>query len=176
MIDSVFVNPRVVIVLSVAAVAAICDVRTRRIPNMLTFGAAAAALAAGAAQGGASGALQALAGWALGAALFFPIFALGGMGAGDVKLLAALAAWLGPGDAIPLALFSSMAGGACALGVAVAHGYLRRALKNVWLMLMHWRVAGLGPVPGLTLQDGRAPRVAYAIPIAVGVMCTVWRH
>ena len=92
------------------------------------------------------------------------------------KLLAALAAWLGPGDAIPLALFSSMAGGACALVVALAHGYLRRAVRNVWLMLMHWRVAGLGPVPGLTLQDGRAPRVAYAIPIAVGVMCTLWRN
>ena len=47
----------------------------------------------------------------LGVALFFPFFALGGMGAGDVKLLAALAAWLGPIDAVYMAIFTAMAGG-----------------------------------------------------------------
>ena len=47
--------------------------------------------------------------WVLGAALFFPFFALGGMGAGDVKLLAALAAWLGPADAVYLAMFAAIA-------------------------------------------------------------------
>jgi hypothetical protein len=41
-------------------------------------------------------------------------------------------------------------------------------------MLMHWRVAGLRPVPGLTLRDGHAPRLAYAVPIALGVLCTLW--
>jgi prepilin peptidase CpaA len=96
------------------------------------------------------------------------------MGAGDVKLVAALGAWLGPVKVIWLAIFTSMAGGAIALVVSLSHGYLRQAMANVWLMLMHWRVAGPTPVAGLTLQDSRAPRLAYAIPIAIGVMCTLW--
>ena len=91
------------------------------------------------------------------------------------RTLAALGAWLGPAEAVWLAIFSSMAGGALALIVALYHGYLRQAGANVWVMLMHWRMAGLRPVPGLTLRDARAPRLAYAVPIAVGVVCTLWR-
>ena len=44
------------------------------------------------------------------------------------------------------------------------------------LMLMHWRTQGLGPVPGLTLKDTSSPRLAYAIPITIGVLCTLWRR
>ena len=167
---------RTLAVLLVASTAVVFDVRTRRIPNLLNFGAAAAALVFAFVAAGVSGATTAAAAWLLGAALFFPIFALGGMGAGDVKLLAALAAWLGPMDAVYLALFTSMAGGVAAVALAVGRGYLRQAFSNMWLMLMHWRVAGPRPVPGLTLRDGRAPRLAYAIPIAMGALCTLWRH
>lgn len=167
---------RTLAVLVVASMAVVFDVRTRRIPNLLNFGAAAAALVFAFVAAGLPGAGTAAAAWLLGAALFFPVFALGGMGAGDVKLLAALAAWLGPMDAVYLALFTSMAGGVAALALAVGRGYLRQAFSNMWLMLMHWRVAGPGPVPGLTLRDGRAPRLAYAIPIAMGALCTLWRH
>jgi len=167
---------RTLAVLAVASTAVVFDVRTRRIPNLLNFGAAAAALVFAFVEAGVSGATTAAAAWLLGAALFFPVFALGGMGAGDVKLLAALAAWLGPMDAVYLALFTSMAGGVAAMALAVGRGYARQAFSNMWLMLMHWRVAGPRPVPGLTLSDGRAPRLAYAIPIAMGALCTLWRH
>jgi prepilin peptidase CpaA len=167
---------RTVAVLVCAALAVVSDVRTRRIPNVLTFGAAAAAIGFTALESGLSGTLTPLFAWLVGAALFFPIFALGGMGAGDVKLLAALAAWLGPVDAVYLAFFAAITGGVIGVGVAVLHGYARQALANIWLMLMHWRVVGPQPVPGLTLRDGRAPRLAYAIPIAVGALCTLWRH
>jgi prepilin peptidase CpaA len=165
-----------VAVLVIAALAVASDVRTRRIPNLLTFGAAAAALGFSVIEGGVNGTMTALLAWFVGAALFFPFFALGGMGAGDVKLLAALAAWLGPADAVYLAAFAAIAGGAIAVVVALLHGYTRQAISNIWLMLMHWRLVGPKPVPGLTLRDGRAPRLAYAIPIAVGVLCTLCRH
>ena len=152
------------------------DVRTRRIPNWLTFGAALTALAYGAFDTGLPGVGTAAAGWIAGAALFFPFFALGGMGAGDVKLLAALAAWLGPSESVWLAIFAAMAGGVLGLAVALSRGYLRTAISNLWLMVMHWRTQGLGPVPGLTLKDGSSPRLAYAIPITIGVLCTLWRR
>jgi prepilin peptidase CpaA len=162
--------------LLIAAVAMLWDVRTRRIPNALTLGAAALGLGYGLFAGGAWGLLGAGAGWLVAAVLFFPFFALGGMGAGDVKLLAALGAWFGPAGAVWLAIYTAIAGGAMGAAVALYHGYLRQALVNVWLMLMHWRVAGPQPVAGLTLRDSTAPRLAYAIPIAVGVMCTLWQR
>jgi prepilin peptidase CpaA len=126
--------------------------------------------------GGPSGLGIAAAGWLAGAALFFPFFALGGMGAGDVKLLAALAAWLGPAESVWLAMFAAAAGGVLGLVVALARGYLRAAVSNLWLMLMHWRTQGIGPVPGVTLKDSKSPRLAYAIPITIGVVCTLWRR
>jgi prepilin peptidase CpaA len=167
---------RAAVVLVVALVAVAFDLRTRRIPNWLTLGAAAAAVLVGMTTGGWGGVWPAALGWLVGALLFFPFFALGGMGAGDVKLLAALAAWLGPLEAVWLAIFASIAGGVVAVFVSLLHGYLRDAFRNVWLMVMHWRVAGPTPVPGLTLRDSRAPRLAYAIPIAIGLVCTLWRR
>ena len=145
-------------------------------PNLLTFGAAISGGAVRVVNGGLPGTDDRSSAWVLGVALFLPFFALGGMGAGDVKLLAALAAWLGPADAVYLAIFTAMAGGVIGLGVTLLRGYTRQAFSNIWLMLMHWRVVGPKPVPGLTLSDGRAPRLAYAIPIAVGALCTLWRH
>jgi prepilin peptidase CpaA len=171
-----FLDVRGAVVLVVALIAVIFDVRTRRIPNWLTFGGAAAALVYGAFDGGLPGVATSAAGWLAGAALFFPLFALRGMGAGDVKLLAALAAWLGPAESVWLAIFAAAAGGVLGLVVALAQGYLRTALSNLWLMLMHWRTQGLGPVPGLTLADASSPRLAYAIPITIGVVCTLWRR
>lgn len=167
---------REIVVLAVALVAVVFDVRSRRIPNWLTFGASAAALAYASFDAGLPGVGIAAAGWLAGAALFFPFFALGGMGAGDVKLLAALAAWLGPSESVWLAMFAAAAGGVLGVFVALARGYLRTAISNVWMMLMHWRLQGLGPVPGLTLKDTSSPRLAYAIPITIGVLCTLWRR
>src|SRR6476646_5782070 len=137
------------IVVGVAMVAVICDVRTRRIPNWLTFGATLGAVAYGAVTSGLSGAGVALGGWLVGAALLFPFFALGGMGAGDVKLVAAIAAWLGPFESVWLAIYASIAGGVIAVVVALFTGYLRTAFSNLYVMFMHWRVQGVSPVPGL---------------------------
>jgi prepilin peptidase CpaA len=171
-----FVDFRVAALLTVALTAAVYDVRSRRIPNALTFGSAGAAFVYALATGGGGSLGFAAAGWLAGAALFFPFFALGGMGAGDVKLIAALGAWLGPAEAVWLAMFSAIAGGVAALVVALTHGYLRKALENIKLMVMQWRLFGIRAVEGLTLQDSRAPRLAYAIPIMIGTVWTLWRR
>jgi prepilin peptidase CpaA len=160
--------------LSIASLACAFDLRTRRIPNWLTFGAAGAALVFHFVTSGASGVALSIGGWATGAALLLLPYALGGMGAGDVKLVGALGAWLGPGETFWLAMYTGIAGGAMALIVSALHGYLRRAWSNVWLLLAHWRVTGLRPFPELTLATSSGPRLAYAAPILVGTIVTLW--
>ena len=162
------------VVVGVGLAACVTDLRSRRIPNVLTFGAAAAALVYGAVVGGWWGLAIAALGWVIGAAAFFVPFALGGLGAGDVKLLAAIGAWLGPAGAFWLALYTGVAGGVMALVVALGSGYLRRALSNVSLLLMHWRVAGMRPLTEVSLEGSKGPRLAYALPIFAGLVATLW--
>jgi len=161
-------------VLCVATAACISDVRTRRIPNALTFGAAAVALVYGLVGGGLPGLGTAAGGWLVGCGLFLPFFLLGGMGAGDVKLLAALGAWLGPYMTVWAALYAGVAGGPLALGAALLKGRLRQSFTNLWCLLMFWRVGGIRPMPGLTLRTAQSPRLPYALPIAAGAAVALW--
>jgi len=162
------------VIVGVVALAVGFDLATRRIPNILTFGAALAALLFHGYFSGVSGIGFALAGWLCGAAIFFPVFALGGMGAGDVKLLGAVGAWLGAGSVVWVGLFSGVAGGILGLVVALAYGYLSQALTNLAGLITYWRVMGPRPAPDLTLTTHRGPRLAFAVPIFAGLMVTLW--
>jgi prepilin peptidase CpaA len=160
--------------LTVSLLACVCDVARHRIPNTLTGPAALLGLVLCFAAGGVHGALLGLAGIAVGLIVFFPLFALGGMGAGDVKLLAALGAFLGPAAVAWTALYAAMAGGVMAVVVGFAHGYLRTAVSNTWTLLGFWRVAGLQPLAGMTLATSKSPRLPYALPITAGLLMTLW--
>jgi len=162
------------VALVVALAGCVTDLRTRRIPNALTLSAAGAAVVFHGLDAGLAGIGQSVAGFAVGLALFLPLFALRGLGGGDVKLLAALGAWIGPGAAVWMALWAAIAGGPLALVVALSRGYLRKAFENVWSLLMFWRVVGLRPHPSLNLTTPGAPRLPYALPIAVGLVVTLW--
>lgn len=157
-----------------AAIACGWDLRTRRIPQVLTLGGAAAGLAFHLLTGGWPGGLASAAGWLVGIAIFLAPFALGGLGAGDVKLLGALGAWLGPTGVIWLALYTGVAGGVMALAVALSRGYLSEAVTNVYALVVHWSANGPRPLERLTLEHGRGPRLAYAVPILAGTVATVW--
>ena len=159
---------------ALAALACVWDLKTGRIPQAITLGGAALGVAYHIAVGGSSAGVASLAGWGIGLLVFLLPFALGGLGAGDVKLLGALGAWLGPTDAVWLAIYTGVAGGVIALLWSVLNGYLKQAIRNVYLLLMFWRVGGVRPLPELTLEQGRGPRLAYAVPILAGMMVTLW--
>src|SRR5262245_42608447 len=110
-------------VLILGGIACVCDIRARRIPNLVTFGGAALGIAYSTWAGGLFGLVSGVGGWLIGAVLFMPMFLLGGMGAGDVKLAACIGAWLGPMPALFVALYSAIAGGVMAVVVALAAGY-----------------------------------------------------
>jgi len=163
-----------VAVLLVGIAACVTDFRSRRIPNVLTFGASVAAFVFWAVSGGLTGLAFSVAGWLVGCLLFLPWFLLRGMGAGDVKLLAALGAWVGPGTALWIALYSAVAGGVFAIVVTLASGYMGTMVRNVWGLLMFWRIAGVQPHPELTLATASGPRLPYAFPITAGAVAVLW--
>jgi prepilin peptidase CpaA len=167
-------NPSHIAGLTIASIACVTDLHTRRIPNVLTFGAALAGLLYQLATGGIDGLGQAALGWVVGVVFFLLPFALGGLGGGDVKLLGALGAWLGPGDVVWLALYTGAAGGALAVVVSLSNGYLRTAIQNIRLLLNHWQVGGLAALPAITLEHSGGPKLAYAFPILTGLVATIW--
>ena len=159
---------------TLAGIACWFDVRTRRIPNRLTFPAAALGIAAATAAHGGSGALASAAGLFVGLMLFFPLFALKGLGAGDVKLMGALGAWVGATMVLGVAFYTALAGGVLAIALIVRHRYGGQAVRNLWLLLTHWRVFGVRPLDALTLETSTGPKLPYALPIAAGLALAFW--
>jgi len=96
--------------------AAVSDIRSRRIPNWLVAAGLALALVAQvAAHGAATGALNWIGGTATGMAMLLAVYLIGGMGAGDVKLMGAVGAFLGAAGAAHVAMIGFLAGGALAI-------------------------------------------------------------
>ena len=151
-------------VLVLVALAARADVRTRRIPNHLTFPALVIALACHAAIGGRDGLAASATGMAIAGGILLPGWLMGWMGAGDVKLMAAAGAWLAMPGAVVAVLASLVAGGSASTVVAVRHGVLRQAVQGA-AVLAAW---------GLSRGRTGAPvstgvRFPFALAVAAGV-------
>jgi prepilin peptidase CpaA len=162
----------VAVVVGIAA--CVTDIRWRKVPNWLTGGAVLGGLLAHTVAPGGQGLAAAAIGAAVGLVVFFPFFALGGMGGGDVKLMAALGTWVGWSPIVWTALYAAVAGGVLGLVVGLAHGYLRQAFSNIGGLFLFWSVQGVRPMPALTLEHGRGPRLPYAIPIFMGLVAALW--
>lgn len=146
------------------------DVRSRRIPNWLTGAIAGAAfgLAFG---GGPVTPVRALLGLVVGLALMLPGHIIGATGAGDVKLMAAVGAVVGPEVIFRAFLYSAVAGGVLAIVVALRRGRLGTTLKattNLVTQPVHAKRA-------IEASD-RANRFAYGPAIAVGTFFSLVVH
>jgi prepilin peptidase CpaA len=156
-------------VIVLVAVATRADVRRRKIPNAITAPAVLLALAAHAAAGGAEGVRVSLAGMLLAGGLLLPGWLLGWMGAGDVKLMAAVGAWLAYPQAA-LALLAALAvGGVMALVTAARHGVLGRALGGAARIGAWAALRASGPPPATT-----GVRFPFAAAAAAGAIIALW--
>jgi prepilin peptidase CpaA len=144
-------------------VATVIDVRTRRIPNELT--AAMASLGMGLSVTGVSGLplWGSILGFALGLALMMPGHLLGGTGAGDVKLMAAIGAIVGPTLIVSAFLFTAIAGGVLAIAVAAR----RRRLAATFAGTRRLIAAPVGGREDIQMAPA-ARRFAYGPAIAIG--------
>jgi prepilin peptidase CpaA len=115
----------------VAMLAAVTDWRARKIPNWLTVSGFAAGCAVNAYIGGWASLVHALAGAALALAVHLPLFLLRASGGGDVKLMTALGAVLGPRDWLVLFVISAVLGGVVATAVILWRGAFWRTMGNL---------------------------------------------
>jgi prepilin peptidase CpaA len=154
---------------AVSFLALITDLRSRRIPNALTFPAMALGLVYHLVTGGPTMLLQSAEGMMLGLGLFMIPYLMGGMGAGDAKLMGALGALVGPWAIANICLFTALAGGIYALGIIIVRReskhYIMSGLASLWV-LAATRNLSLISMPR---KEGM-PRLCYAVAIALGTV------
>jgi prepilin peptidase CpaA len=168
------VNTGLVILVAALVAASLSDIAHRRIPNAITYPLAAFGLLYHLHASGMNGLIFSITGILLGAAPLFVLHWLGKMGAGDVKLMAAVGSILGPAGVFTAALYSALAGGCYALLVLWRHGVLNNAAYGQ-------APAAVGPVPEVSMQQAAAdrraglPPLCYGLAISLGTVLAVLR-
>ena len=157
----------------VVLIAAVTDLRSRRIPNWLTFAALPVGLAAQTVYG--DGFWQGLLGACGGFAALFGLFAIGASGAGDVKLFAVVGSFVGIRNLLLVFVLVACIGGIAAVGVAWRAGALGKVLRSTGAILAalargrftEFRERSDVNRPG-------ALRLAYGAVIAAGALLFLW--
>ena len=157
------------ILATVLIIAVINDIRFHKIPNALTYSAMLAAIAWHSMFNGTEGLYFSLGGIGSGIAVLLGFYLMGGMGAGDVKLMGAVGGFLGPKGVLAAFLFTALIGGIYALIVLGRGGYLKAALKRYTAMLRTFVSTGkiiYAPAPGRE----KDLKLWYGIAIAIGTI------
>ena len=162
-----------VVAVSCALLAAVFDIRSRRIPNLLTGPAMLAGLLLHFVAGGWREMLSAFGALLLCGVVFLFFYLAGGMGAGDVKLIAAQGCILGLPNSPALLALTAIAGGVFAVAYAWRAGRLRQMCANVLTIAAHHTEQGLTPHPELNVHNAATLRLPYALAIAAGSMLTL---
>ena len=149
------------------------DARVRRIRNWLTLSLILTGLAHQTVAGGGWGTLDSLAGLAAGFALTVVPWGLGAWGAGDVKLMVGVGAWVGPAGALLVFAAEAVVGMVIVLAQAAAAGRLRTLSRNslvLFVNLAHVREVGLdhARATGLSCRSVDRP-LPYAVPVGIAV-------
>jgi len=154
------------------------DIRTQRIPNYLTYGCAIAGLVYHLGLNGWVGGGTALLGLVVGFALLIIFYWRGGIGAGDVKALAALGAWLGPEQTLFLFCYMAFSGVLITIAYLWWKGLLWAKLGQFWHFLVGWVLLR----PHTSVPESSAHQtlegegIPYAVALAAGMAIVCWRE
>ena len=154
--------------------AAVNDLRFQKIPNLLTYPAMGIALVYHFIMSGPDGLLFSAGGLTLGIAVFILPYLMGGMGAGDAKLMGAVGAILGAKGVFVAFLFTAIAGGVYALILVLIKRqhfkdfFTRQAATLKTFILTKQFIL----IPGD--EDEKKPKLCYGIAIALGTMFSVF--
>ena len=155
---------------AIVVTAAVYDWRFRKIPNWLSLSALILGVGLNLLYFQGHGAAEAALGFLLSVAIYMPLHLLRAMGAGDVKLMAAIGSLVGPGHWFDIFLATVVAGGVIAALAILRKGRLRHTLWNVWLLLQELRSFRMPHKanPELDVRNKQALRLPHGVSIAVG--------
>ncbi len=151
-----------------ASIGAVTDVRTRRIPNRLTGPSILVALILHLILGGWHSTATAALACLIGGAIFLIFFLAGGMGAGDVKLMAAVCCLAGITHVAEILVATALMGGVFAIILALSRHRLKETLANIGVLAIHHGTSGLQPHSDINVNNAERLRLPYGIAIAAG--------
>jgi len=160
------------IALALATTAAVVDVQKHRIPNWLTYPGIVLGVVLRWALFGWNGLGAAVAGCLFMGGIMFLFYAVRAMGAGDVKLVAAIGSVVGPRHAVVVLLATGVCGGVLAIVYALYRRRFTATLRNVGSALRFHAWAGLHAHPELNLDNPATLRMPYGLAIAAGTLYT----
>lgn len=147
------------------------DVRYRRIPNAFVLATLTSGLIINTIYGGWKGTLASLGGCAIAFMLMFALHIFGAMGAGDVKLFAAIGSLTGTHLVLPTFLVVILTGGALALLLTLRAGVVRTTMQRVLQILV-----GLLPgweMPRFAVPADRRHTIPYGVAITFGSLISL---
>ena len=151
-------------------IATFCDIRSRRIPNWLVLPFLLGGFIVSVVTGGWAGLGKSAAGFSLAAVLMGALFWLGGTGMGDVKLCAAIGAWIGPSQLGIALVVMGISGGVMAILWAAKGGFLKKSLSGAGDLLCWLGKGEFRPHAALSLENPAARKMPYAPAIAIGTI------
>jgi prepilin peptidase CpaA len=170
-----------IVVVAAALIAAATDIWKFKVYNVLTVPVMFGGLAYHAFIGGWAGLGGSAVGLAFGFAILLLFYTMGGMGAGDVKLMAAVGAWLGMPLTFYVFIASALAGGVYAVALLALAGGFKELIMNLhiaWFRAKAFtrRLGSDDRVESEVKRDDRRKRlIPFAAMVAVGVVATyVW--
>jgi prepilin peptidase CpaA len=175
-INDEFLSTTTAIVLFVVlAAAVVTDLRNRQIPNLLLLPPLCLALMLHSMSGGISGLITAAGGLTLGLAMLLPLYLIGGMAAGDVKLLGVVGSFVGPSAAVVAGLATMMVGAVFGITFIVWHR-LHPALESHTTQILSPHTTGMRStsVPHSSARRNDVTYIPYAPAIAVGTAAALW--
>lgn len=179
LLGAYLVPPQLVLLVLLLLLATAVDLRERRIPNKLVASGIILALAFHIIAPQGQGVVFALSGLGAGMALFLPMYAMRVMGAGDVKLMGMIGAFLGAGSVLGAALASMAAGGVLAITMAAGKRMLPQMLTNLGDIVRQFHIKQMiGPGVSPMAPVASVGKMPYAIAITAGtlIQLTVLRY
>lgn len=162
--------------LIVLAIATFTDIRSYRIPNWLVLPFLVAGVVVSGWTHGWHGVGQSVLGIGLGTAILGLFCWMGGMGMGDLKLCAAVGAWIGPEQLLLALVLTGIVGGIMALCWAIFGGFVGELLAGTGELIFGLRKRGLRPHPELVLSNPLTRKMPYAPAIAIGTLISFFSH
>lgn len=170
------INPAHLVLQALLLAAAVIDWRTHRVPNWLTLGGTVAALMMSLLPSGV-GPVDSILGALTALALLLPLYVLRVTGAGDVKLVAMVGAFLALPDLLYALVFILIAGGLCAIGLAAWHRRLVRLASNTRDITQLAAMAALHGHRPLLSGVASVGKLPYAVCVCAGTLAWLaWAH